>query len=94
MRGEALPPGLFAGLFLREMSLEDNPGAPFPLRLPLASLIAAGDGTPCWRASSSDASVATVRVVGDDLLVEPEPGAEGTVAAPLDGAGGLGPLDC
>ena len=48
------------------------------LRLPLTSLIAAGDGTLRWQATSSDESVATVRVVGGDLLLEPEPGAEGT----------------
>ena len=49
------------------------------LRLLLASLIAPGDGALRWEATSSDESVATVRVVGGDLLVEPEPGAEGVV---------------
>ena len=48
------------------------------LRLALTSLIAAGDGALRWQATSSDESVATVRVVGGDLLVEPELGAEGT----------------
>ena len=48
------------------------------LRLALTSLIAAGDGALRWQATSSDESVAAARVVGGDLLVEPELGAEGT----------------
>ena len=49
------------------------------LRLPLASLVAAGDspGALRWQAISSDESVATARIVGRNLLVEPELGAEG-----------------
>ena len=62
---------------------EPDPLAGDTLRLPLTSLIAAGDGAPRWQASSSDESVATVRVVGGDLLVEPELGAEGTVEVVL-----------
>ena len=60
---------------------QPEPLAGDDLRLPLASLVAAGDapGALRFEASSSDESVATVRVVGRDLLVEPEPGAEGTV---------------
>ena len=55
------------------------------LRLPLESLIAAGDvpGGLRWRASSSDDSVATARVVGDDLVVEPSFGGEGTAKIAL-----------
>ena len=50
------------------------------LRLPLASLIDQGEaGGLRWQASSSDESVATVRVVGDTLVVEQEPGSEGMV---------------
>ena len=49
------------------------------LRLPLDSLIAAGDAPDgmAWQASSSDESLATVRIVGADLVVEPEPAGEG-----------------
>ena len=49
------------------------------LRLPLASLVAAGDspGALRWQATSSDESIATARIVGRNLLVEPELGAEG-----------------
>ena len=57
------------------------------LRLPLASLILPGDGDPGglrWRASSSDESVATARVVGGRLVVTPEPGAEGAVEIVLE----------
>ena len=62
------------------------------LRLPLASLVAAGDSPGSLRfvASSSDESVATARVAGRYLLVEPEPGAEGTteiVVVATDSAG-------
>ena len=51
------------------------------LRLPLASLVAAGDapGALRFEATSSDESIAAVRVVGGELLVEPEPAAEGMV---------------
>ena len=51
------------------------------LRLPLASLVAAGDapGGLRWQATSSDDSVATVRVIGGELVVEPEPLAEGII---------------
>ena len=58
---------------------EPEPLAGDDLRLSLASLIAAGDGALRWRATSSDESVATVRVIGGDLLVEPELAAEGTI---------------
>ena len=50
------------------------------LRLPLASLVAAGDlPVERWQAASSNPSVATVRLEGDELVVAPEPGAEGAV---------------
>ena len=62
------------------------------LRLPLASLVAAGDapGGLRWQATSSDDSVATVRVIGGELVAEPEPLAEGTteiVLVATDSAG-------
>lgn len=48
------------------------------LRLPLTSILAAGDlRVPRWRASSSHPSLVTVRVYGDELLLAPEPAAEG-----------------
>ena len=45
-----------------------------PLRLPLASLVAPGDAPDgmAWEASS-DESIATARIVGAALLVQPEP---------------------
>ena len=50
------------------------------LRLPLQSLIDAGDSAALsWRASSSDPSVAAARIRGGKLVVEPAPGAEGVV---------------
>ena len=51
------------------------------LRLRLASLAAPGDadGELAWRVSSSDPAVAAVRIVDGTLVVEPQPGAEGTV---------------
>lgn len=48
------------------------------LRLPLTLILAAGDlRMPRWRASSSHPSLVTVRVYGDELLLAPEPAAEG-----------------
>lgn len=48
------------------------------LRLPLTSILAAGDlRAPRWLASSSHPSLVTVRVYGDELLLAPEPAAEG-----------------
>ena len=51
------------------------------LRLPLASLAAPGEpgGELTWSASSSDPAVAQARIADGVLLVEPVPGAEGTV---------------
>ena len=62
------------------------------LRLPLASLIAPGDAPDGlrWQASSSDESVATVRVAGANLLVEPVPASEGTAAITLTATDALG----
>ena len=60
------------------------------LRLPLASLIATGDGALRWQATSSDESVATARILRGSLLVEPELAAEGTaeiVVVATDSAG-------
>ena len=51
------------------------------LELALDSLAAPGEAgeSLSWSASSSDPSVATVAIADGQLLVEPEPGAEGTV---------------
>ena len=50
------------------------------LRLPLATLVDPGEqGELSWSASSSDPSVAKVRVVAGLLLIDPEPGVEGAV---------------
>ena len=63
-----------------------------PLRLPLASLIAPGDAPDgmAWEASSSDASIATARIVGAALLVQPEPASEGTAQITLVATDALG----
>ena len=84
-RGFAAAPGPALALFRRPpLALP----APKPdalsggdgLRLPLASLVAAGDDAELrWRASSSDDSVATARIRDGMLEVEPEPGGEGAV---------------
>ena len=52
-----------------------------PLRVPLAALAVAGEpgGELEWSVRSSDASLVSVRVVDGELLVTPEPGAEGVV---------------
>lgn len=48
------------------------------LRLPLNALTSTGDAGPLrWTVASSDEAVATVRVVGDELVVEPADAAEG-----------------
>ena len=84
-RGFELAAGVPLALFARQpLALPvPEPAALFgaALRLPLASLVAPGEtgGELAWRASSSDPSVATVRIVGGELVLEPEPGAEGTV---------------
>ena len=84
-RGFALTAGEPLALFVRgpQALTVSAPEALFgsALRLPLAALAAPAEagGELSWRASSSDASVATVRIIGGSLLVEPEPGAEGTV---------------
>ena len=51
------------------------------LRVALSSLAVAGEpgGELEWRVRSSDQALATVRVLGSVLLVEPAPGAEGVV---------------
>ena len=63
-----------------------------PLRLPLASLVAPGDAPDgiAWEASSSDASIATARIVGAALLVEPELASEGTARITLVATDALG----
>ena len=62
------------------------------LHVPLDSLIAAGDAPDGmrWEASSSDDSLATVRIVGTDLVVEPEAASEGTVEIVLVATDALG----
>ena len=62
------------------------------LRLPLDALIAAGDAPDgmAWQASSSDESLATTRIVGTDLVVEPEPAGEGSVEITLVATDALG----
>ena len=62
------------------------------LRLPLRSLIALGDAPDGmrWAASSSDEEVATARIAAGDLLVEPEPGSEGTATITLTATDTLG----
>ena len=63
-----------------------------PLRLPLASLVAPGDAPDgmTWAASSSDAGIATARIVGAALLVQPEPASEGTAQITLVATDALG----
>ena len=63
-----------------------------PLRLPLASLVAPGDAPDgmAWEASSSDASIATARIVGAALLLQPEPASEGTARITLVATDALG----
>ena len=63
-----------------------------PLRLPLASLVAPGDAPHgmAWEASSSDASIATARIVGAALLVQPELASEGTAQITLVATDALG----
>ena len=63
-----------------------------PLRLPLASLVAPGDAPDgmAWEASSSDASIATARIAGAALLVQPELASEGTAQITLVATDALG----
>ena len=62
------------------------------LRLPLSSLIAPGDAPDAmrWEASSSDASVATARIVGAELVVAPELASEGTAQITLTATDAFG----
>ena len=62
------------------------------LRLPLASLVAPGDAPDgmAWEASSSDESIATARIVGAFLLVQPELASEGTARITLVATDALG----
>ena len=91
-RGMATAPGEPLTLYRRPPQAQPAPDAePLQggdgLRLALASLILPGDGDPGalrWQASSSDESVATARVVGGHLVVEPAPGGEGAVEIALE----------
>ena len=99
-RGVEAAPGEALTLYRRPPRAQPAP-TPEPLRdgddlrLALGSLIRLGDGDPDdlrWRASSSDESVATARVVGGSLVVTPAPGGEGAariVLEVVDGETGL-----
>ena len=99
-RGVEAAPGEALTLYRRPPRAQPAP-TPEPLRdgddlrLALGSLIRLGDGDPDdlrWRASSSDESVATARVVGGRLVVTPSPGGEGAariVLEVVDGETGL-----
>ena len=62
------------------------------LRLPLASLVALGDTLDAmrWEVLSSDESVATARIVGAELIVEPELASEGTAQITLTATDAFG----
>ena len=62
------------------------------LRLPLDSLVAPGDAPDgmAWAASSSDESIATARIAGAFLLIDPEPAGEGTAEIVLVATDALG----
>ena len=62
------------------------------LRLPLDALIAPGDAPDAmrWAVSSSDESVATARIVGAELAVEPELASEGTAQITLTATDAFG----
>ena len=84
-QGFALEAGDPLALFARQPRILAAP-EPAPLfgdglRVALSSLAEAGEpaGELEWSALSSDPTVATVRILGGHLLVEPEPGAEGAV---------------
>ena len=88
-RGLALEAGDPLVLFAAPPTAADMLPAPAPLygedlRLPLASLVTAG-GLPVarWQATSSNPSVATVRVEAGELVVATEPGVEGTAEIEL-----------
>ena len=80
------PPQALAAPTLQPLAGDDA------LRVPLDSLIVAGDAPDSmrWEASSSDESLATVRIVGTDLVVEPEPASEGRVEIALVATDALG----
>ena len=84
-QGFALEAGEPLALFARQPRVLATP-APDALfgdglRVALSSLAEAGEpgGELAWNVRSSDPTVATARVLGGALLVEPEPGAEGVV---------------
>ena len=96
-RGFETTPGSPLILFHRPPQLLAAPAseplaAGDPLRLPLASLVVPGDAPDgmAWAASSSDASIATARIVGAFLLVQPEPASEGTARITLVATDALG----
>ena len=62
------------------------------LRLPLDSLVAPGDAPDgmTWEVSSSDESIATVRIAGAFLLIDPEPAGEGTAEITVVATDALG----
>ena len=87
--GLALAAGRPLVLFLAPPMARPAP-APAPLfgdelRLPLQTLIAAGDSPALsWQASSSAPDVATARILDDELVVEPALGAEGVVVVEVE----------
>ena len=88
-RGLTLETGDPLVLFAAPPTAADMLPAPAPLfgedlRLPLASLVTAG-GLPVarWQATSSNPSVATVRVEAGELVVATEPGVEGAAEIEL-----------
>ena len=96
-RGFETVPGSPLVLFHRPpQPLAAPPPAPLEggdtLRLPLATLIVPGDApdTMRWEVSSSDESVATARIVGAELVVEPELASEGTAQITLTATDAFG----
>ena len=93
-----------AGVFVRPCQVRRCPPQPLAvptpapleggdaLRLPVASLIAPGDAPDAmrWEASSSDEAVATARIVGAELVVEPELANEGTAQITLTATDAFG----
>ena len=97
-RGFEFAMGEPLALFVRPLEVLSAP-EPEPLfgdalRLPLASLVIPGDtsasGELSWRASSSDESIAEVRIVDGTLVVEAIAGAEGVVLVEATATDALG----
>ena len=96
-RGFETTPGSPLILFHRPPQVLATPTPPplaagNALRLPLDSLVAPGDAPDgmTWEVSSSDESIATVRIAGAFLLIDPEPASEGTAEITLAATDALG----